>query len=104
MASATDRARFQIEQTVPSLREWEKRHLFTESELKAITSHRSRFETQLASREATPALFLNYLTYEANTTALLSKRIARQSVVQKVAQKLRAAQQKRIYEILDRGM
>lgn len=103
MSSASDKARFHIEQTVIDLREWERRQLFSKAELTSITSQRTSYETQLNSREASPSLYIRYITYESNVASLLSKRLSRHSVPPKSAQKLRASQQRRLFTILDRA-
>ena len=55
------------------------------------------------SREATPSLYLRYVTYESNISLLLSKRLNRLAVPPKSAQKLRVSQQRRLFNILDRA-
>ena len=44
MAGASDKARFYLEQYVPELQEYERKHIFSRDEITAVTSKRSDFE------------------------------------------------------------
>lgn len=68
-----------------------------------MSSQRTHFETLLASREVTTAHCLRYFTHERNLTALLQKRLARQKLGGKAAQKLRQHRQQHLFSILERS-
>lgn len=101
--SGADKARFHLEQTVPELREWERRAVFTRPEITAIARKRSEFEHTLAARGAsTPAAYARYVAYELNVAALARKRITRLGLARNSAM-LQHSGQKRLFGILERG-
>ncbi|KAI9670189.1 MAG: U3 snoRNP protein [Alyxoria varia] len=100
MSNASDKARFYIEQTVPELREWERREIFSRAEISSISSQRSTYEHILASRDATAQTYARYITYEHNLAALLKRRIARKGL--KNTTNARDSQ-RRIFGILERA-
>lgn len=99
MSAASDKARFHLERSVPELREWERRGVFTRAEIASITRKRSDFEHTLAGRgTSTPAVYARYLAYEMNLDALRHKRVQRLSL-----RTTRHSGQQRIFSILERA-
>ncbi|KAF2139539.1 uncharacterized protein K452DRAFT_328002 [Aplosporella prunicola CBS 121167] len=80
MAGASDKARFYLEQSVPELRELERKQLFTRDEITAIAKKRSEFEHVLNARGSHPSDYARYVTYEMNVEALRKKRSKRVGV------------------------
>ncbi|EKG12185.1 RNA-processing protein HAT helix [Macrophomina phaseolina MS6] len=81
MAGAADKARFYLEQSVPELRELERKELFSRDEITAIAKKRSEFEHILNGRgSASPSDFARYAEYEMNLEALRKKRAKRMGV------------------------
>jgi len=96
---AADKARFYLEQSVPELREWGRKNVFTKEEISSIAKRRSDFEHLLNARgEATAADYARYASYELNLDALRKKREKRLQV-----KTSSFAGSRRIYFILDRG-
>ncbi|KAK4973320.1 U3 snoRNP protein [Elasticomyces elasticus] len=100
MAGASDKARFYLEQSVPELRDLERRKLFTREEITAITRKRSDFEHILCARGSTPADYARYATYESNLLSLTKKRALRLGAK---GRSIAHTGQRRIFFILDRG-
>ncbi|KAI9724254.1 MAG: U3 snoRNP protein [Chrysothrix sp. TS-e1954] len=106
MAGASDKARFYLEQTVPELREWERRGIFAKPEIGSINTKRSEFEHILCSRgSSTPATYARYIAYELNLSALAKKRIQRLNLAKptKGTKNSRHSGQTRILNLLERG-
>lgn len=114
MSGASDKARFYLEQSVPELREWERKEIFRivrtaaqtaclylmsiKDEIKAIASKRSDFEHLLNARGSQPADYARYAEYEMNVDSLRRKRVKRLGI------KVTAHNgQRRIFHILDRA-
>lgn len=96
---AADKARFYLEQSVPELREWERKNVFSKEEISSIAKKRSDFEHLLNARgEATAADYARYASYELNLDALRKKREKRLQV-----KTTSFAGSRRIFFILDRG-
>lgn len=77
MAAASDKARFYLEQSVPELKEFERKGIFTAEEITSITRKRSDFEHKINARGSTPADFARYAEFEINVDALRRKRVKR---------------------------
>ncbi|RVX74938.1 hypothetical protein B0A52_01215 [Exophiala mesophila] len=77
MSAASDKARFYLEQSVPELKEFEKKGIFTAEEITSITRKRSDFEHKINARGSTPADFARYAEFEINVDALRRKRVKR---------------------------
>ena len=96
MAGASDKARFYLEQSVPELREWERREIFTkvglrprfsnklsladsvaQDEIASIARKRSDFEHTLNARGSHPSDYARYVDYEMNLDLLRRKRVKR---------------------------
>lgn len=119
MAAATDKARFFLEQSVPELKEYEKKKIFNkvgfvrwlefkvlgerttddiQEEITAIVKKRSDFEHKLNARGAQPVDFVRYAQYEMNLDLLRRKRVRRTGV-----RGAGFSGQRRIFFILDRA-
>ncbi|OJJ39093.1 hypothetical protein ASPWEDRAFT_168957 [Aspergillus wentii DTO 134E9] len=98
MSAATDKARFFLEQSVPELKEYEKKKLFNKDEISAIIKKRSDFEHKLNARGATPADFVRYAQYEMNLDTLRRKRVKRLGI-----RSAGFSGQRRIFFVLDRA-
>ena len=98
MAAATDKARYFLEQSVPELREYERKNLFSGDEIKGIARKRSDFEHKINARGATPTDYARYAEFEINVDALRRKRVKRLGI--------RATThngKRRIFFVFDRG-
>ncbi|KAJ5888516.1 RRNA processing protein Utp6 [Penicillium taxi] len=80
MSSATDKARFFLEKSVPELKEYESKKIFTKEEITAIIKKRSDFEHKLNARGAKPVDFVRYVEYEINLEALRRMRVKRMGI------------------------
>ncbi|KAF1810657.1 hypothetical protein P152DRAFT_420640 [Eremomyces bilateralis CBS 781.70] len=98
MASANDKARFYLEQSVPDLREYERKAIFTRDEISAITRKRAGFEHVLNSPGAPAPTFARYAEYEMNLDTLRQKRVKRLGIKDRDH-----SGQKRIFSILNRA-
>ncbi|KAJ5683967.1 RRNA processing protein Utp6 [Penicillium maclennaniae] len=98
MSAATDKARFFLEKSVPELKEYERKKIFTKDEITAIIKKRSDFEHKLNARGAQPADFVRYVEYEMNLETLRKKRVKRLGVRQ-----AGHSGQRRIFFILERA-
>ncbi|KAJ5266824.1 RRNA processing protein Utp6 [Penicillium angulare] len=98
MSAATDKARFYLEKSVPELKEYEQKKLFSKDEITSIIKKRSDFEHKLNARGAKPIDFVRYVEYEINLESLRKKRVKRMGI--------RSGGhngQRRIFFILDRA-
>ncbi|GFF52825.1 U3 small nucleolar RNA-associated protein 6 [Aspergillus udagawae] len=98
MSAAADKARFYLEQTVPELKEFEKKKIFSKEEILSIVKRRSDFEHKLNARGAQPSDFVRYAEYEMNLDALRRKRVKRLGI-----RSAGHSGQRRIFFILDRA-
>ncbi|EAW09545.1 snoRNA-binding rRNA-processing protein UTP6 [Aspergillus clavatus NRRL 1] len=98
MSAATDKARFYLEKSVPELKEYEKKKIFSKDEIMSIVKRRSDFEHKLNARGAQPVDFVRYAEYEMNLDALRRKRVQRLGV-----RSGGHAGQRRIFFILERA-
>ncbi|KAK2763785.1 U3 snoRNP protein [Arachnomyces sp. PD_36] len=98
MSSVSDKARFFLEQSVPELKEYEKKKIFTKDEISSIAKRRSDFEHKINARGSQPADFARYAEYEMNLDTLRKKRIKRLSI-----KSPSHSGQKRIFFVLDRA-
>ncbi|KAB8659316.1 hypothetical protein FH972_026205 [Carpinus fangiana] len=100
MSGAADKARFHLEQSVPELREWERRDIFSKDEITSIARKRSDFEHTIATRGASsPSTYARYIAYELNLSTLACKRVVRRRLKSTSSH----SSQKRMFSILDRG-
>ncbi|KAL2014085.1 hypothetical protein VTN00DRAFT_1610 [Thermoascus crustaceus] len=98
MSGASDKARFYLEQSVPELKEYEKKKIFSKDEITAITRKRSDFEHKLNARGAQPSDFARYAEYEMNLDLLRRKRVKRLGIKTPAY-----TGQRRIFFILERA-
>ncbi|PWY87900.1 hypothetical protein BO94DRAFT_516187 [Aspergillus sclerotioniger CBS 115572] len=98
MSAATDKARFFLEKSVPELREFERKKIFTKEEITSIIKKRSDFEHKLNARGALPIDFVRYAQYEMNLDILRRKRVKRLGI-----RSAGYTGQRRIFFVLDRA-
>ncbi|KAJ5386111.1 RNA-processing protein HAT helix [Penicillium cosmopolitanum] len=98
MSAATDKARFFLEQSVPELKDYERKKIFNKDEIASIVKKRSDFEHKLNARGAQPVDFVRYVQYEMNLDSLTRKRTKRLGI-----RTAGHSGQRRIFFILDRA-
>ncbi len=98
MAAASDKARYYLEQSVPELKEYERKKIFTADEITSIARKRSDFEHKINARGSTPADYARYAEFEINVDALRRKRVKRLGIKATTHNGKR-----RIFFIFDRG-
>src|ERR1700761_1573626 len=98
MAAASDKARFFLEQSVPELKEYERKGIFSAEEITSIARKRSDFEHKINARGSTPADYARYAEFEINVDALRRKRVKRLGI-KSVAHNGK----RRIFFVFDRG-
>ena len=98
MTAASDKARFFLEQSVPELKEYQRKKIFSSPEISSIARQRSDFEHKINARGSTPADFARYAEFEINVEALRKKRVKRLGIKSTVH-----SGQRRIFFIFDRG-
>ncbi|OAL38830.1 hypothetical protein AYO20_02036 [Fonsecaea nubica] len=98
MAAASDKARFFLEQSIPELKEYERKGIFSAEEITSIARKRSDFEHKINARGSTPADFARYAEFEINVDALRRKRVKRLGVKSTAHNGKR-----RIFFVFDRG-
>ncbi|EXJ67026.1 uncharacterized protein A1O5_09672 [Cladophialophora psammophila CBS 110553] len=98
MAAASDKARFFLEQSVPELKEYERKCIFSADEITRIARKRSDFEHKINARGSTPADFARYAEFEINVDALRRKRVKRLGIKSTAHNGKR-----RIFFVFDRG-
>ncbi|PWY92560.1 hypothetical protein BO70DRAFT_425239 [Aspergillus heteromorphus CBS 117.55] len=98
MSAATDKARFFLEKSVPELKEYERKKIFSKEEITSIIKKRSDFEHKLNARGAQPSDFVRYAQYEMNLDTLRRKRVKRLGI-----RTAGYTGQRRIFFILDRA-
>ncbi|EXJ59603.1 hypothetical protein A1O7_03749 [Cladophialophora yegresii CBS 114405] len=98
MAAASDKARFFLEQSVPELKEYERKGIFSAEEITSIARKRSDFEHKINARGSTPTDYARYAEFEINVDALRRKRVKRLGI------KTTAHNGKRrVFFVFDRG-
>ncbi|KAG4303264.1 hypothetical protein PCK1_000602 [Pneumocystis canis] len=75
-----EKAEYFVEKSLPELLDFEKKKIFTPTEIKSILRKRSEFEHALARRIVKKADFLKYAEYEMNLEALRKKRVQRLNI------------------------
>ncbi|KAL6253286.1 U3 snoRNP protein [Rhinocladiella similis] len=98
MAAASDKARFFLEQSVPELKEYERKNIFSADEIISITRKRSDFEHKINARGPTPSDYARYAEFEINVEALRRKRVKRLGIKSTAHNGKR-----RIFFVFDRG-
>ncbi|KAL2854331.1 U3 small nucleolar RNA-associated protein 6-domain-containing protein [Aspergillus pseudoustus] len=98
MSATADKARFFLEKSVPELKEYEKKKIFTKDEITSIVKKRSDFEHKINARGAQPSDFVRYAEYEMNLDSLRRKRVKRLGI-----KSTGFSGQRRIFFVLDRA-
>lgn len=98
MAAASDKARYFLEQSVPELKEYERKGIFSAEEITSIARKRSDFEHKINARGSTPADYARYAEFEINVDALRRKRVKRLGI-----KATAYSGKRRIFFVLDRG-
>ncbi|KAL2868365.1 snoRNA-binding rRNA-processing protein UTP6 [Aspergillus lucknowensis] len=98
MSTTADKARFFLEKSVPELREFEKKKIFSKDEITSIVKKRSDFEHKINARGAQPSDFVRYAEYEMNLDSLRRKRVKRLGI-----KSAGFSGQRRIFFVLDRA-
>lgn len=98
MAAASDKARFFLEQSVPELKEFERKGIFSAEEITSIARKRSDFEHKINARGSTPTDYARYAEFEINVDALRRKRIKRLGI-----KSTSHNGKRRIFFVFDRG-
>ncbi|ROT38407.1 U3 small nucleolar RNA-associated protein 6 [Sodiomyces alkalinus F11] len=98
MAGVADKARFYLERSVPQLREWEEKEIFSKDEIRSIVQRRSDFEHRVLAPGANPSEFSAYAAWEINLDALRAKRCERLKIRHVASQHATQARVLAIYE------
>ncbi|KAK5082082.1 U3 snoRNP protein [Lithohypha guttulata] len=99
MSATADKARYFLEQSVPELKELERKKIFTPTEITAIARKRSDFEHKVNARGSSPTDFAQYAEFEINVDQLRKKRVKRLGIRATIHNG-----QRRIFFVFDRGM
>ncbi|KAG9251029.1 U3 small nucleolar RNA-associated protein 6-domain-containing protein [Emericellopsis atlantica] len=100
MAGVADKARFFLEKSVPQLREWERKDIFNQDEIRNIVSKRNDFEHRVLSPGNVPADWSAYAKWEHSLETLRVKRCQRLKIRHLASGH---AGQGRVLSIYDRG-
>ncbi|KAL4884643.1 U3 small nucleolar RNA-associated protein 6-domain-containing protein [Aspergillus karnatakaensis] len=98
MSATTDKARFYLEKSVPELKEYEQKKIFSKEEITSIIKKRSDFEHKINARGAHPNDFVRYAEYEMNLDSLRRMRVKRLGI-----KATGFSGQRRIFFVLDRA-
>ncbi|KAL5335725.1 U3 small nucleolar RNA-associated protein 6-domain-containing protein [Aspergillus crustosus] len=98
MSATTDKARFYLEKSVPELKEYEQKKIFTKEEITSIIKKRSDFEHKINARGSQPIDFVRYAEYEMNLDSLRRIRVKRMGI-----RSTGFSGQRRIFFVLDRA-
>lgn len=98
MSATADKARYFLEQSVPELKELEKKKLLSPEEITAIAKKRSDFEHKINARGSSPSDYARYAEFEINVDALRKKRMKRLAVKTTTHNG-----QRRVFFVFDRG-
>ncbi|KAJ4163723.1 hypothetical protein LMH87_005431 [Akanthomyces muscarius] len=77
MAGVAEKARFYLERSVPQLREWEEKEIFTKDEIRTIVQKRNQYEHKVLSPGNTPYDWSSYAQWEQSLETLRAKRCKR---------------------------
>ncbi|CCF46153.1 hypothetical protein CH063_14996, partial [Colletotrichum higginsianum] len=78
--SVAEKARFYLERSVPQLREWEEKEIFTKDEIRTIVQKRSDFEHRILAPRSKPDDFSAYAKWEHSLETLRAKRCKRMKI------------------------
>ncbi|KAH6668123.1 U3 small nucleolar RNA-associated protein 6-domain-containing protein [Plectosphaerella plurivora] len=101
MAGVAEKARFYLERSVPQLREWERKEIFTKDEIRSIVQKRSDFEHRCLAPGVKAEDFTTYAQWEISLDALRKKRCERLKIRHVSSQH---ATQARVMAIYDRAV
>ena len=87
-----------MEQSVPELKEYERKGIFSPEEITSIARKRSDFEHKINARGSTPTDFVRYAEFEINVDALRRKRVKRLGI-----KAIAHNGKRRIFFVFDRG-
>ncbi|KAM0281138.1 hypothetical protein ACHAQH_003717 [Verticillium albo-atrum] len=98
MAGVAEKARFYLERSVPQLREWEAKEIFTKDEIRNIVQRRSDLEHRALAPGVQPSDFTSYAAWEISLDALRVKRCERLKIRHVASQHATQARVLAIYE------
>lgn len=98
MAAASDKARYFLEQSIPELKEFQEKGIFSPQEITSIARKRSDFEHKINARGSTPTDYARYAEFEINVDALRRKRVKRLGI-----KATTYTGKRRTFFVLDRG-
>lgn len=102
-ATASDKARFFLEQSVPELQEYSRKNIFAPDEISAIAHKRSDFEHLInLPGVSTPSDYARFATYEMNLDQLRKKRCKRLAI--KSTNIAVTSGPRKVFFILERGV
>ncbi|KAJ9659631.1 U3 snoRNP protein [Neophaeococcomyces mojaviensis] len=99
MTATADKARYFLEQSVPELKEFERKKIFSPEEITSIAKKRSDFEHQINARGSSPTDYAQYAEFEINVDLLRRKRVKRLGI-----RATAHSGQRRIFFVFDRGV
>ncbi|KAL2210933.1 hypothetical protein CC79DRAFT_1355516 [Sarocladium strictum] len=102
MAGVADKARLHLERSVPQLREWEERGIFSKDEIRNIVKKRDDHEHRVLNPSNRPADWVSYIQWEKSLEALRAKRCKRLKINQHSSSNI--SSQGRILQLYDRGV
>ncbi|PHH88999.1 hypothetical protein CDD83_6776 [Cordyceps sp. RAO-2017] len=77
MAGVAEKARYYLERSVPQLREWEEKQVFSKDEIRTIVQKRNEFEHKVLSPGNKPFEWASFAEWERSLEALKNKRCKR---------------------------
>lgn len=98
MSAAADKARYYLEQSVPELKELQRKKIFSPEEITAVAKKRSDFEHKINARGSSPTDYAQYAEFEINVDMLRRKRVKRLGIKNPMHNG-----QRRIFFVFDRG-
>ncbi|KAL0936873.1 U3 small nucleolar RNA-associated protein 6 [Colletotrichum truncatum] len=96
--AVAEKARFYLERSVPQLREWEEKEIFTKDEIRTIVQKRSDFEHRILAPRSNPDDFSAYAKWERSLETLRAKRCKRMKIGYVTSQHASQARVLAIYE------
>ncbi|WYZ43169.1 hypothetical protein EsH8_VI_000868 [Colletotrichum jinshuiense] len=96
--AVAEKARFYLERSVPQLREWEEKEIFTKDEIRTIVQKRSDFEHRILAPRSNPDDFSAYAKWEQSLETLRAKRCKRMKIGHVTSQHASQARVLAIYE------
>lgn len=98
MSAAADKARYYLEQSVPELKELQRKKIFSPEEITAVAKKRSDFEHKINARGSSATDYAQYAEFEINVDMLRRKRVKRLGIKNPTHNG-----QRRIFFVFDRG-